>query len=224
MVTIWMCICPDTQSQTDILLLLFQLYLFNSETNSKCRLCVGILSKLSIQSGHTRLSPVVTQTFKDQLESPWQFAVCYCACSSSCSVLTFSFKRVFMSKRMWVFGFVWVVQCHTIPLLTSPPQMHRRKETIRPQSSADTKILETPTPSRIYIFFFSFVVLDVLCTVILLSCTPKSQIARWPLLCPALTVPAAHAMQVLVSACLPVFAFFLSTEVRSAPEIRISLY
>lgn len=118
---------------------------------------------------------------------------------SSCSVWI---KVHFTLKQMWVFGFVWVT-C-TVPYEPPPtpydisctptPTMHRWKETIRPQSSADNETWRHPH------FPYFFLVCRMCCVLWfhwVVPPPPVSKFARWTLLCPAQTIPAAHLTQVL---------------------------
>lgn len=149
------------------------------------------------QLSHTRQSSVIAQTLKSSLKYLCQFGMHY-----SCFQSKSAFLRSNKCECLDLSGLP--VQCHTIPLLTrspflngisctlSPrprrPKMLSWKETIRPQSSADTENRRRPP----FPFIF-FSVLYVLCTVIPLSCTsPMNKLARRVLLCPApQSIPAA---------------------------------
>ncbi len=104
---------------------------------------VVLASFKSVPSGCLLSEPKPSRV---NLKSLWQFGMHCWTRFSSCAVS--KSKRILcLSKceRLDLSGLP--VQCHTIPHLTSspfpppilwPPRMLKRKETIRPQSSADT--------------------------------------------------------------------------------------
>lgn len=130
---------------------------------------------LQAQISCLRLSSVVAQTLKSSHESPRQFGV-HC-CFSSCSVLNQS-GFLCQSKCECVDLSGLPVQCHTsqspapphpcpyrLFLHSCPPPKKclNGKETIRPQSSADTETLRHP---HLHFFFLSFSPVCRICCVL----------------------------------------------------------